>query len=156
MKMRPDQQAYLALVKKDFGTFAKQAFATLYPNKVFEPNWHIEAITHALEESYAGAFPAADHQPATAPPEVVSDFSGLARLLADLGPVAEDLLRQLLGRAGAHDRAGLQTRVMESDWYRVLFPQVRLVKVTENDVVTDQGGYRAALSVHGSITGPGR
>src|SRR5205085_1347737 len=46
-------------------------------------------------------------------------------------------------------------RTVESQWYRALFPHVRLNKITENEIATDAGGFRAAMSVHGSITGRG-
>jgi predicted phage terminase large subunit-like protein len=46
-------------------------------------------------------------------------------------------------------------RLVEAQSYGALFPHVRLTKVTESEVVTDQGGFRLALSVHGSITGRG-
>lgn len=154
MKLRPQEQAYFALVKKDLDVFVQQAFATVYPNKVFESNWHIKAIVHALDESYAGRLP---RLIINLPPRHLKTFLVSVvwpAFLLTLDPSLKifcvsysDELARTIAREFK--------RVVESDWYRMLFPQVRLVKVTENDVVTDQGGFRAALSVHGSITGRG-
>ena len=46
-------------------------------------------------------------------------------------------------------------RLMEADCYGELFPHVRLEKRTEAEITTDQGGFRSAMSVHGSIRGRG-
>jgi hypothetical protein len=45
--------------------------------------------------------------------------------------------------------------VITSDWYRALFPTVRLVKDTETECETEQGGGRFAIPVGGSFTGRG-
>ena len=46
-------------------------------------------------------------------------------------------------------------RIVESDWYRRVFPEVRPTKMTENEFVTDAGGSRYATSVGGTLTGRG-
>jgi hypothetical protein len=38
-----------------------------------------------------------------------------------------------------------------SDWYRALFPNVRLAKDTETECVTTMGGSRFALAVGGFL-----
>ena len=44
---------------------------------------------------------------------------------------------------------------MTSEWYRALFPAVRLAKDTETECVTTKGGGRFAVPVGGSFTGRG-
>ena len=46
-------------------------------------------------------------------------------------------------------------RIIESAWYRTVFPDVRPTKMTESEFVTDQGGTRYATSVGGTLTGRG-
>ena len=46
-------------------------------------------------------------------------------------------------------------RSLTSDWYRALFPAVRLSKDTETECVTTKGGGRFAVPVGGSFTGRG-
>jgi predicted phage terminase large subunit-like protein len=48
-------------------------------------------------------------------------------------------------------------KVMQSSWYRFLFPGTRLVsaRTAAHELITTAGGYRLATSVGGSITGMG-
>src|SRR5205823_9964050 len=46
-------------------------------------------------------------------------------------------------------------RIVESAWYPKVFPHVRPTKTTENEFATDQGGFRYASSVGGTLTGRG-
>lgn len=148
------QQAYFAAVRSDPVVFARHAFATIYPGKEFEDNWHIDAIFHALEQNLHGTQP---RLIINLPPRHLKSF-----LISVVWPaflLAIDPSLKIfcvsysddLSKAIARDFK----RVVETPWYRAVFPQVRLTKVTENEVHTDQGGYRVALSVHGSITGRG-
>jgi hypothetical protein len=45
--------------------------------------------------------------------------------------------------------------VIESDWYRQVFPATRWAKETGLELVTTKGGSRYAVSVGGSLTGRG-
>src|SRR5436190_2909964 len=49
-----DQVALDALLRTDFGTFARKVFHTLNPGSPFLLNWHIEAITHKLDQAQKG------------------------------------------------------------------------------------------------------
>ena len=46
-------------------------------------------------------------------------------------------------------------RIVESDWYRRVFADVRPTKMTESEFATDAGGSRYATSVGGTLTGRG-
>ncbi|MGE0652273.1 MAG: phage terminase large subunit, partial [Alphaproteobacteria bacterium] len=45
--------------------------------------------------------------------------------------------------------------IMESSWYKRVFPKTRLDKVTETEITTTMGGFRLATSVDGVATGRG-
>jgi predicted phage terminase large subunit-like protein len=45
--------------------------------------------------------------------------------------------------------------IVTADWYRELFPAMRLGKKTETEIETTQGGYRIAASTGGVLTGRG-
>ena len=154
MKLKASTAAYLALVRSDFRTFIRRAFATIYPNKDFNPNWHIDAIVHALEESYAGRQP---RLIINLPPRHLKSF--LVSVAWPAFVLTRDPSLKIFCVSYSEDLARTIARdfkkLVESGWYGQLFPNVRLSKVTEAEVVTDQGGYRVALSVHGSITGRG-
>ena len=42
------------LLKTDFCAFVEKTFGTLCPDQRFWPNWHLEAIAHALERVVGG------------------------------------------------------------------------------------------------------
>lgn len=152
--LKRDQQAYLAAVRTDFAVFVQQAFPTLYPGKALEHNWHIEAIVHALEQNLKGI---KRRLIINLPPRHLKSFLISVAWPAYLLTVDPSLkifvvsYTDELAKMIARDFK----RLVESEWYRALNPHVRLTKVTESEIVTDQGGYRLALSVHGSITGRG-
>lgn len=148
------QQAYFAAVRSDFGIFLRQAFTTLYPNKSFEDNWHIEAIVHGLERNLSGE---ATRLIINLPPRHLKSFLVSVAWPAFLLTVDPSLkifcvsYSDELAKTIARDFR----RLVEADWYRMTFPHVRLAKITEGEITTDQGGFRCAMSVHGSITGRG-
>lgn len=155
MKSSPSkQQAYFAAVASDFGVFLRQAFGELYPGKSFEDNWHIEAIVNALESNLSGARP---RLIINLPPRHLKSFLISVAWPAFL--LARDPSLKIFCVSYSDELAKTIARdfrrLMECTWYRAIFAHVRLTKVTESEITTDQGGYRCALSVHGSITGRG-
>ena len=60
-----------------------QAFATLYPGKAFEDNWHIDALSQRAGTQSQGRGEQAHHQPAASSSQIVLGLSGVARLPAD-------------------------------------------------------------------------
>ena len=57
MKLPKIEELYFAAVASDFRVFLKQAFKTVYPNKDYMDNWHIDAIVYCLELSLKGRMP---------------------------------------------------------------------------------------------------
>ena len=152
--MKQDVQAYFSLVRKDFGVFLRQAFHELYPGKELLWNWHIGAIVHELEENLAGRQP---RLIINLPPRHLKSFIVSIAWPAFL--LGKDASLKIFCISYSDELAATIARdfrrVVEATWYRQVFPHVKLTKSTANEVVTDQGGYRVALSVHGSITGRG-
>lgn len=58
-------------------------------------------------------------------------------------------------QALARDLAAKTRRVMESDWYRAVFPKTRLVRDSVTDLETSEGGGRYAASFDTGVTGRG-
>jgi predicted phage terminase large subunit-like protein len=149
------ESAYWAAVHEDFYVFLQQAFHTVYPRKGFYPNWHINAICHALEDARRGTCP---RLIINLPPRHLKSFIVSVCWPAFL--LGHDPTMKIICISYSDELAATLARdfkqiVVESDWYRALFPNVRLTKVTANEVVTDQGGFRFATSVGGTLTGRG-
>lgn len=43
-----------AVLRKDFSKFVWKSFCTVSPGDEYQPNWHIDAITHQLDGVTAG------------------------------------------------------------------------------------------------------
>jgi predicted phage terminase large subunit-like protein len=152
--MKRDIQAYFAAVRSDFAAFLPQAFHELYPDKELMWNWHIDAIVHALEESFAGRSP---RRIINLPPrQMKSSIVSVAwpAFLLGLHPTLKIVVVSYSEEL-AKSLAREFNRIVDSAWYRQLFPEVRSTKATELEFATSQGGYRYGVSVGGSLTGKG-
>ncbi len=145
-----------ATLRQNLLAFADKAFATLTSGELFLPNWHLDLICDHLEQVRRGeirrliinlpprglksmlvsvAFPAflLGHDPSM--PIIVASYGA-----------------ELAGKFGASTRT-----VMQSRWYRDLFPGTRLLGAAPavGDFSTTQQGGRLAVSTGGPITGRG-
>ena len=122
------EEAFLAAVRSDLKVFLQQAFVTIYPDKDFMDNWHIDAIVHRLELSIQG------HQPRliiNLPPRQLKSFIAsvaLPAFILGMDPAAkiictsysDELAKTLVARLQAHRReyvvpALLPTRPADQD-----------------------------------------
>ena len=153
MKMNK-KEAYFAAVRSDLKVFVQQCFGTLNPGNLFLDNWHIDAVLYCLRQSIEGKRP---RLIINLPPRQLKSFlvsSVLPAFILGRDPTAKiicvsysDELAKTLSRDFK--------RIVESDWYRRVFPEVRPTKMTENEFATDVGGSRYATSVGGTLTGRG-
>ena len=148
------KQAYFAAVKSDALVFLQQAFMTIYPGKAFMSNWHLVAMVHCLEQGLRGKMPRLIIN--IAPRHLKSFIVSVAWPAFILG---QDPSAKIICVSYSDDLAKVLSRdfkrIVESDWYRAIFPNVRLSKVTEGEVTTEAGGGRYATSVDGTLTGRG-
>jgi predicted phage terminase large subunit-like protein len=148
------RHAYLAAVRVDLGVFLRQAFATVHPGRVFLDNWHLEAIVNVLEQAMQGQLP---RLIINLPPRHLKSFLlsvAWSAFILGQDPTAKIIVVSYADEL-AKPLAREFRRIVESAWYRRLFPNVRLVKATENEVATDAGGGRYATTVGGTLTGRG-
>jgi len=145
---------YFAAVKSDLKTFLLQAFSTLEPGRQFLDNWHIDAVVHCLEEAIEGRTPrlVINLPPRQFKSMLVSVV--LPAFILGVDPTARVICVSYsdeLARKLSRDFR----RIVESEWYQRVFPNVRPTKVTESEFATGAGGYRYAASIGGSLTGRG-
>src|SRR5438874_4707484 len=146
-----DAAALREMLRLDFEGFVEKIFRTVNPGQPYYPNWHIEAICHAL---------------------VCQDQS--RRLIINLPPrslkslivsvawpawlLGHDPRRRIICVSYSDELAKRLARdfrrVIEATWYRELLPAMRIDqrKNSESEVVTTKGGSRYATSVHGTLT----
>ena len=143
-----------AVLRSDLTAFVHKVFTTVSPNDTFKPNWHIEAITHELMRCHAREN---RRLLITQPPRSLKSIcTSVAFVAWALGQ--DPTLRFLCvsySEGLANDLARQFRMVVESDWYKRIFPRMRLKKETRSECITTRGGGRVALSVGGSVTGRG-
>ena len=140
----------------DLYSFAQRIFPIVSPGSPFLPNWHVEAIAHALARVMRGEI---KRLIITVPPRSLKSICTSVAFPAFL--LGHDPTRRIicvsysenLARKHANDFRA----VMRSPLYKRLFPGTRIsaAKDTELQVMTTARGFRYATSVGGTLTGRG-
>ena len=144
------------LLKADFATFAGKTLLTVNPGALFMPNWHIDLIGEYLEAVRRVEIKRLIiNMPPRALKSTCVTVAWPAWLLGH-DPACRIIAASYSARVSL--KHSLDTRlVVESDWYKTLFPDTRLAKGQneKHKFVTTGRGYRYATSVGGSATGEG-
>jgi predicted phage terminase large subunit-like protein len=143
-------------LRKDFMTFAYRCFLTVAPGQIYQHNWHVDAIGYRLMECLQGR---CRRLVITLPPRgLKSLFTSVALPAFALG---QDPTQRILCCSYAQELAAKHARdcrsVIESSWYREIFPKTRIDprKNTVGEIETTAKGFRLATSVGGTLTGRG-
>ncbi|MBV6486861.1 MAG: hypothetical protein GHHEDOFH_00798 [Pseudorhodoplanes sp.] len=143
-----------AVLRLDFQSFAQKSFVELNPGATWEHNWHIDAICHHLEQVRAGKI---TRLIINMPPRSLKSHIGSVAFPAYcLGrhPTLKFICASYSQELAAKHASDFR-RVLDSDWYGRVFGRGALFKNAENEVQTQEGGFRFATSVGGTLTGRG-
>lgn len=145
-----------AILRSDLAAFIEKVVGTVAPGRVFQPNWHIEAMAAALADVVAGRCP---RLIISVPPRHLKSISASVALPAFA--LGHDPTRRVICVSYSDQLAvkhANDTRaVLASPWYRRLFPGTRVAatKNTEAEIATTRQGFRLSTSVGGTLTGRG-
>ena len=154
-----DQRILQALMRNDFPTFLQKVFVTLNPGKSLKISWYLEAMAYYVGVVSFNKQPGMDRLLLNLPPRALKSTMisvALPAYLSGLDPrkriVVVTYSQELSNMFGRQTR-----QVMQSDWYKQLFPSTRLSpkRQAEHDFHTTSGGYRLAASTGGVLTGRG-
>jgi predicted phage terminase large subunit-like protein len=151
-----DQKILEAVLRVDCASFIAKAFGTVSPGVPFMPNWHIRAIAYQLERVARGEV---RRLLITMPPRSLKSISASVAFPAYL--LGHDPSKRIVCLSYAEELAEKHARdcraVMESAWYRSIFPAARLSRrrSAELDFETTKRGGRLSTSVGGTFTGRG-
>lgn len=149
-----DPRLMRALLRQEFGLFAAKCFQTLNPGVKFTPGWHIDLIAGSLSD-----FGERNGRRLiiNLPPRHLKSLLGSIALpawLLGLHPSMQ-IICASYGAELASKLSRDRRAVMESAWYREVFPQTRLDRHAVNELTTTAQGSRMATSVDGVLTGRG-
>ena len=148
--------ALFAAARNDLATFVSLAFAAVEPGINYLSNWHIRAITDALERVARGE---CKRLIITMPPRSLKSLTASVAFPAWL--LGRDPTRKFICVSYAQPLAVKHANdfrtVVDTAWYRAMFPVFRVSprKNTENELQTTLGGGRLATSTGGQLTGRG-
>ena len=149
-----DRKLFQALMRTNFPTFLERCLKTLNPGAPFLPNWHLEAIAYQLERVRRGEI---NRLIINMPPRHLKSLTVTVAYTAFL--LGHDPTRRIYtisyGSELTQKHARDARAVLESPWYRQLFPKMKIIRGTDDDVMTSKRGFRKATSVGGAITGMG-
>jgi len=149
-----ERSAFNALLRQDFVFFAQRSFETLHPGADYEHNWHIEAMAAALRDAQEGR---TRRLLITLPPRHMKSLCVSVAWVAFL--LGHDPTLRIILVSYGQELSGANLRllrtVLESDWYREIFPDTRLASAKQIMLTTDRSGSVRALSSGGVFTGFG-
>jgi predicted phage terminase large subunit-like protein len=145
-----------ALYRKDLGLFTERAFYETNAGMQFDHNWHFDAIAHELKQVMDGKV---RRLLITMPPRSLKSHSASVAFPAWM--LGHKPAKKIVCVSYASDLAielsNKTRKILEADWYKALFPAMRIDprKDTEMEVRTVKGGYRLSATIGGSLTGRG-
>ena len=153
--MKATQQALVdAILRSDFKSFVRRCFMTLNPGADFATNWHIDAIAHQLGRVTSGELTRlVINMPPRHLKSLIVSIAYPAYILG-LDPTRRIVVISYSDELTTKHAADFRA-VVNAEWYRRLFPRMRLARDTETEVTTTLRGYRRATTVKGTLTGLG-
>ncbi|MGD1211275.1 MAG: phage terminase large subunit [Candidatus Acidiferrales bacterium] len=152
--LKPNE--YRTLLRRDLYAFTQRCFYELHPTTEFLPNWHIEMGSSRLEACQRGEIPRLIlNQPPRSLKSLLASVSFVAFLLGH-DPTAQ-IICASYGQDLANKHAMDCRTILNSAWYRALFPHTRLSNERQavQEFVTTKQGFRLSTSVGGVLTGRG-
>jgi predicted phage terminase large subunit-like protein len=155
-KHPPDREVLRSLLRQDLVAFTQRAFQTVAPGAIYSHNGHLDVIAWHLEQCLAGEI---TRLIVTLPPRSLKSIC--ASVAFPAWALGRDPALRFIGASYSSELAAKHSRdcraVIESQWYRELFPKTRLDvrKNSELEWATTAGGFRLATSVGGTLTGRG-
>jgi hypothetical protein len=152
--MHRDRQLVDALLRSHFPSFLRRCFQTVDAGVPFDENWHHEAIGFVLERVRRGEL---TRSIINMPPRYLkSTIVSVAYVAFVLGHEPRRRIFVISYGADLADQLSAKFRsIVQSAWYKRVFPKMRIKRIHENEVTTTAGGFRKATTVMGALTGLG-
>lgn len=143
-----------AILRQDFRSFIEKVFNELNPGIKYEHNWHIDLLAEHLAHINEGRRIIINIPPRSLKSIIIS--VALPAFILGIDPTKRIIAASFAKTLSV--KHSLDTRfIMESDWYRKLFPATLLSSKQNQKTkfLTSKGGFRMAVSVGSMVTGEG-
>jgi predicted phage terminase large subunit-like protein len=150
----PLQVVLQALLASNLTSFTEFTLGVVRPGVLFKPNWHFEAVTNKLSQVASGEV---RRLIITMPPRALKSLCASVALPAwFLGRYPSERVvvvsySDFLSRTHANDFR----QIVNHPIYQATFPEMRLARDTDREIVTRKRGKRIATSIEGTLTGLG-
>jgi predicted phage terminase large subunit-like protein len=143
-----------ALLRTDLRFFVWKCCGSVSPGTPYQRNWHIDAIAYQLTRVHEHEISRLlINQPPRSLKSICTSVAYVAWLLG------HDPTKRIIVVSYSNELAAELHRqfrmVIDSEWYRSVFPAIHIAKDTGYELVTTKGGGRYATSVGGTLTGRG-
>jgi predicted phage terminase large subunit-like protein len=149
-----DQRLIDAILREQFSWFLRRCMQTLNPGVPFQPNWHLDATAYRLEQIRTGEV---TRLIINMPPRSLKSITVSVAFPAFL--LGHDPRLRIFGISYGADLAAKHASdfrsIVESGWYRRVFPRMRIKRVADLGVETTSGGFRKSTSTGAALTGLG-
>jgi predicted phage terminase large subunit-like protein len=143
-----------AVMRGDFVSFLYRCFLHLNPGAQFLPNWHIRAIAYQLERIRRGEI---TRLIINMPPRYLKSITVSVAFPAFL--LGQESRRRVISISYGDELSAKHASdfrsIVHSPWYQRAFPEMRIARSTEGELVTTKRGFRRTTSVSGTLTGLG-
>src|SRR5947199_8122156 len=142
----PPQRVLQAMLAVDLMTFIEYTFGVVRPDVIFKPNWHIEAIAHALSRVASGE---SRRLIITLPPRNLKSICASVALPAwFLGHHPSERVVAISYSAElSKTHTGDFRRVVDDPIYQSVFPDMRVASANDRQIATTLCGRRYATSI---------
>ena len=151
-----EYRIFQALLRENLSPFTQKVFSTVDPGTAYLHNWHVDLIAEHLQACYTGDI---TRLIINIPPRYLKSITVSVAFPAWV--LGKDPTKKIVCASYAQNlstKHSIDTRlVVNSPWYRQLFPHVKLVgdQNEKTKFVTSDRGFRFATSVGGTATGEG-
>ncbi|MDD3150658.1 MAG: phage terminase large subunit [Candidatus Gastranaerophilales bacterium] len=157
MTVQPIEKTLLnSLLRADFKSFVIKVFNEVSANSKYLDNWHIDVICHELMNVFENK---QNRLIVNIPPRYMKSIIcsvAFPAFILGHNPKAS-IIAVSYSDELAQKLAFDCRKILESNWYKEIFPQAKLSKSKKSisDFETIKGGGRYATSVNGTLTGRG-
>lgn len=143
------------LARRNLAEFVRQSFPIICPGVELDWNWHLDCVCEHLEMTYTGEI---TRLVINIPPRSLK--SNIVSICFPAWVLGHKSYEQFM--VASHTQRPLSVKLsndtrllMQSAWYKEVFPETVIDKNTENVFSTTKNGHRMAVSIGGSPTGLG-